>query len=321
MYNGTAVIDVHQHVVPVGSLKMSWEQWAPPRVSGLRRDEIYRDDGTVDPHRYVAHLDEQGIDIALVMAEYSPRVTGLQTIEDMVPLRDEAPDRVGLIAALNPHLHFPVEAELDRQLGFGAVAVKLHPVHGDYAVDRRDLYPVYGRCQDAGVPVVVHCGTSNFVGATNTRADPAPLLDVVRDFPDLRLVLAHGGRGWFYDPAAWMALTFEHVWIELSGLPPHRLPDYYRSFGFERIAPKCIFATDFPAIPGLRKNVEAVAGLGLATAVVERVLWRNAVEVYRLDRIMPALAPAVQRAVAASAGDHPDGDETSHTAHAAPDRS
>jgi hypothetical protein len=289
MLDGITVVDVHQHVVPVGSLRMPWDQWAPPQVTGLRRDEIYRADGTVDPERYVAHLDDNSVDVALLMAEYSPRVTGLQTIEDMVPLRDAAPDRVGLIAALNPHLHFPAEAELDRQLGLGAVALKLHPVHGDYAVNRQDLYPVYARCRDAGVPVVVHCGTSNFAGATNTRADPAPLLDVVRDFPDLRLVLAHGGRGWFYDQAAWMATTFEHVWIELSGLPPHRLPEYYRAVGFERLAPKCIFGTDFPAIPGLRKNVEAIAGLGLPTDVLERVLWRNAAEVYGLDGL-PALA-------------------------------
>jgi predicted TIM-barrel fold metal-dependent hydrolase len=285
MLDGTPVIDVHQHVVPAGSLKMPWDQWAPPRVSGLRRDEIYRGDGTVDPARYVAHLDDQGVDVALLMAEYSPRVTGMQSIEAMVPLRDAAPDRVGLIAAVNPHLHFPPEAELDRQLALGAVALKLHPVHGDYAVDRRDLYPVYARCTDAGVPVVVHCGTSNFAGASNRRADPTPLLDVMRDFPDLDLVLAHGGRGWFYDTAAWMALTSEHVWIELSGLPPHRLPDYYRTVGFERLAPRCIFGTDFPAIPGLRKNAEAVAGLGLAPDILDRVLWRNAVDVYRLDRV------------------------------------
>lgn len=290
MIAGIPVVDVHQHVVPVGSLAMPWEQWSPPRLGGLRREEIYRDDGTVDPARYVRHLDEQGIDIALVMAEYSPRVTGMQTIEAMVPLAEAAPDRVGVIAALNPHLHFPLVAELERQLGLGAVAVKLHPVHGGYALDRPDLYPVYERCEAAGVPVVVHCGTSNFAGASNTFADPSPLLDVVRDFPQLRLALAHGGRGWFYDQAAWMALTFEHVWIELSGLPPSRLPRYYDAIGFDRLAPKCIFGTDFPAIPGLRKNVEAVAGLGLDPEVLERVLWRNAVEVYRLDTVPPMAA-------------------------------
>ena len=76
------MIDVHQHVVPVGSLKRPWEQWAPPGVSGLRREEIYHDDGSVDPARYVAHLDEQGIDIAreLYVSVVLDRATGRNVV-------------------------------------------------------------------------------------------------------------------------------------------------------------------------------------------------------------------------------------------------
>ena len=288
MIDGHAVIDVHQHVVQLDSLKMPIAAWAPPRVSGAGFADIYPD-GVADPARYLAHLDEQGIDVALLMAEYSPRVTGIQPIEDMVPLVEADPSRVGVIAALNPHLHFPLVAELERQLAMGAVALKLHPVHGGYPPDRSDLYPVYARCEERQIPVVFHCGTSNFAGASNQYADPALLAGVVRDFPQLHVVLDHGGRGWFYDAAAWFALTYDHVWIELSGLPPHRLPQYYAGAGFERLAPRCIFGTDFPAIPGMRKNVEAVAGLGLDPAVLEGVLWRNALDVYRLDRV-PGMA-------------------------------
>ena len=288
------VVDAHQHVVRLDSLKMPTAAWAPPGVTRVRLDDIYRG-AVADPVRYLAHLDEEGVDVALLMAEYSPRVTGMQIIEDMLPLVAADPSRVGVIAALNPHLHFPLVAELVRQRDLGAVALKLHPVHGDYPPDRSDLYPVYARCEAEGVPVVFHCGTSNFAGASNRRADPALLAGVIRDFPDLDVVLAHGGRGWSYDAAAWFALTYEHVWIELSGLPPHHLPQYYRTVGFERLAPRCIFGTDFPAIPGLRKNAEAVMGLGLARDVLERVMWRNARAVYRLDRV-PGMAGRLEAA-------------------------
>ncbi len=43
-------------------------------------------------------------------------------------------------------------------------------------------------------------------------------LAVERAAPRAQRRLAHGGRGWFYDAAAFMALTDEHVWIELPGL-------------------------------------------------------------------------------------------------------
>ncbi len=137
------------------------------------------------------------------------------------------PDRVKVIANVNPHLHYPVDEEVRRQLALGAVALKVHPVHAGVAANDRMLYPAYEACQAAGVPVVVHCGTSTFPGSSNAFGDPVALDDVLRDFRSLTLVLAHGGRGWWYDAAAFLALSHERVWIELSGLPPSRLRDYY----------------------------------------------------------------------------------------------
>jgi uncharacterized protein len=57
------------------------------------------------------------------------------------------------------------------------------------------LYPAYLLCQKHELPVVVHCGTSTFPGSTNRHADPALVEDLIRDFPDLTIVLAHGERG------------------------------------------------------------------------------------------------------------------------------
>jgi hypothetical protein len=95
------------------------------------------------------------------------------------------------------------------------------------------------------------------------------LLDaVLRDFPDLQVVLAHGGRGWWYDAAAFLAVSRPNVWIELSGLPPKRLPEYYSRFDLGRLARKWIYGTDWPGVPGQAANARAVASLGLPEDVV-----------------------------------------------------
>lgn len=284
MIDGIPVIDAHQHVVRLSSLKMAWETWAPPRVTGVSPEALWPARDRVDPAAFVGHLDDEGVDVALLMAEYSPRVTGIQPAEDMVDVVAHAPDRLGFVAAVNPRIHFPAVEELERQLDLGAIACKLHPVHGDFALNDRQLYPLYARCQEHGIAVVIHCGTSNFAGASNRRADPAPLADVVRDFPDLTLSLAHGGRGWFYDAAAFLAQTYPNVWIEISGLPPKRLPQYYQRHDLSRLATRFVFGTDFPAIPGLAANVRQVIELGLPEEILTGVLWRNAVRAYRLDR-------------------------------------
>ena len=119
-------------------------------------------------------------------------------------------------------------------------------MHGGFRCDDRALYPAYQVLAERGVPLVVHCGTSSFPGSMNELADPAYLLPVVRDFPTVDVVLAHGGRGWWYDAAAFMALSNDRRVDRAAGLPPKRLPEYYARFDLGRLARKWIFATDWP---------------------------------------------------------------------------
>jgi uncharacterized protein len=277
--DGHRLIDVHLHAAHRRGLKLPWDIWMQSFDSAAV-EALYRADGSVDPAAFDAHLDEQGVDVAVVLAEYSPRVTGMQTVEQLLPLTSP---RVRFAANINPYLHYPVDEELARQLDLGAVALKVHPVHGGFAANDRALYPAYAMCQERGVPVVVHCGTSTFPGALNQFADPILLDDVLRDFRRLSLVLAHGGRGWWYDAAAFLALSDERVWLELSGLPPSRLRSYYAKHNWARLTRRMIFGTDWPDIPGIAANARAVAALCPDEQTIGLVLAGNAERVYRLD--------------------------------------
>jgi predicted TIM-barrel fold metal-dependent hydrolase len=281
MLDGRPLVDVHLHAARLPTLKPAWRTWAQDFGDTGLIDAVYDADGTVDPARFDAYLAAEGVDVALLFAEYSPKVTGIQAVEDLLPLTAHS-DRMRLVANVNPHLHYPVEEELARQLRLGAVACKVHPVHGGFPANDRAMYPAYALCQDAGIPLVVHCGTSTFPGSMNAYADPVLLDDVLRDFRSLDVVLAHGGRGWWYDAAAFLALSHERVWIELSGLPPSRLRDYYARQSWSRLTRKMIFGTDWPGVPGIARNARAVAELCPSDEVAGLVLAGNAARVYNL---------------------------------------
>jgi predicted TIM-barrel fold metal-dependent hydrolase len=281
MLDGRPLVDVHLHAARLPTVKPAWRTWAQDFGDGGLLDAVYAADGTVDPARFDAYLAGEGVDIALLFAEYSPKVTGIQPVEDLLPLTAHS-DRMRLVANVNPHLHYPVEEELARQLDLGAVACKVHPVHAGFPANDRSMYPAYALCQEAGIPLVVHCGTSTFPGSTNAYADPIVLDDVLRDFRSLVVVLAHGGRGWWYDAAAFFALSHERVWIELSGLPPSRLRDYYARQSWSRLTRKMIFGTDWPGVPGIARNARAVAALCPSDEVAALVLAGNAARVYNL---------------------------------------
>ena len=282
MLDGNLLVDAHVHAARLPTLKVHRTQWVLEKGENVDIETLYDDAGTLVPKRFDAFLAGEGVDCALLLAEYSPRVTGIQPIEDLLPLVRHNPARIRCIANVNPHVHYPIRTELERLLELGAVALKLHPVHGNFPANARELYPAYAACEERGVPVVVHCGTSFFPGATNRFADPAYLEDVVRDFPRLTVLLAHGGRGWWYEAAAFMTQLHEHVWIEISGLPPHRLPEYFARFDVERLAQKWVFGTDWPGSPGIRANAAAVSRLGLPADTLAKVLAGNAIELYGL---------------------------------------
>jgi len=282
MIDGLPLVDVHLHVARRPTLKPAWKDWADDFGDEAVMRQVYDRAGTADPGRLEDYLAAEGVDIALLMTEYSPKATGIQPIEDVLPLAARNPRRIKIIANVNPHLHYPVDEELQRQLDLGAVALKVHPVHAGVAANDRMLYPAYEACQAAGVPVVVHCGTSTFPGASNAFGDPVVLDDVLRDFRALTLVLAHGGRGWWYDAAAFLALSHERVWIELSGLPPSRLRDYYARQNWNRLTKRMIFGTDWPGIPGIAANARAVARLMPDEGTAAAVLAGNSVRVYNL---------------------------------------
>jgi uncharacterized protein len=282
MLDGLPLIDAHVHAARLPTLKAAWTTWAHDFGDADTLAQVYDGRGTIDPARFNAYLADQGVDVALVLAEYSPKVTGIQPVEDLLPLTELFGDRFRMIGNINPHLHYPVDEELERQIELGAVALKIHPVHGGFAANDRALYPAYAICQDARMPVIVHCGTSTFPGSSNAFADPVLLDDVLRDFRRLDVVLAHGGRGWWYDAAAFMALSSDRVWIELSGLPPSRLRDYYAGHNWPRLTRRMIFGTDWPGVPGIASNARAVAQLCPDEQTAALVLAGNAARVYHL---------------------------------------
>jgi predicted TIM-barrel fold metal-dependent hydrolase len=282
MLAGRPLVDAHLHPARLPTLKPAWTKWAHDFGDSALLARIYDADGAVIPAEFDHYLAGEGVDIALLFTEYSPKATGIQPVEDVLPLTAHNPARMKLVANVNPHLHYPVDEELQRQLDLGAVALKIHPVHAGIAVNDNSLYPAYALCQAVGIPVIVHCGTSSFPGSRNVFADPILLDDLLRDFPRVDFVLAHGGRGWWYDAAAFTALSSERVWIELSGLPPSRLREYYAKHNWARLSRRMIFGTDWPGVPGIAKNARAVAAL-CSEDVADLVLAGNAARVFNLE--------------------------------------
>ena len=245
--------------------------------------DVYDADGTVDPARFDAYLAAEGVDVALRAGRVQPEGDRDPAGRGPAAADRRHSGRVRLVANVNPHLHYPVEEELARQLDLGAVALKIHPVHGGFPANDRSLYPAYAICQDAGIPLVVHCGTQHVprLGEPLRRPDPARRRAARLPLASTWCSRTAGGAGGTTRPPS-CALVHDRVWIELSGLPPSRLRDYYARHSWPRLTRRMIFGTDWPGVPGIARNARAVAALCPDETTAGLVLAGNAAAVYHL---------------------------------------
>jgi predicted TIM-barrel fold metal-dependent hydrolase len=163
----------------------------------------------------------------------------------------------------------------------GFRGVKLYPTYQQFYANDSRLYPLYAKAQEKGIPVMIHTGSSIFRGSRLKYGDPLYMDDVAVDFPELILLMAHSGRGFWYNRAYFLAKLHANVYMEISGLPPQKLLNYFPEL--ERVADKVIFGSDWPGMPHIRRNIEAIRSLPLEEETKEKILGGNAARILGLD--------------------------------------
>lgn len=179
--------------------------------------------------------------------------------------------------------------ELRRCAEAGFRGVKIHPVTGGFHLNNPDFYPVWGACQDLGLPLMVHTGTTGIgAGAPGGRGIKLKygkvvpdLDDVAADFPDLPIIAAHFGWPWFLEALA-VARHKRNVYIDLSGWAPKYLPAEVLQYCNSVIPDKFVFGSDYPLLSPDRWIAE-FDQLGLKPEVRSRVLYGNACQLLGID--------------------------------------
>lgn len=261
------VLDFHVHPVELQEQR----PWARQLYQDVAPEITARLKDFDDPLVLRRELNRQGVQEAVVLAEAAPLTSGwvynhticaYAAAGNALPAAEGDPPGPWLhpFVSFNPYTQTDIVAEFDSLRERWRVAgVKLTPPYQQYYPADPRMYPLYGRCEELGLPILFHTGLSTFRGTRLKFADPLLLDDVAVDFPRLSIVLAHSGRGVWYEQAALLARLHEHVYLELAGLPPKNLTTYFPDL--RRHASKMIFGSDWPVVPDLAHNVEVVAEL------------------------------------------------------------
>jgi uncharacterized protein len=275
------ITDCHVHINP------QWEM-RPDAVRMLTHTDARAQRFLREPSAFLAYLDECGVDRALLINYVAPDVIGYtEKANDFVSeyVRTD-PRRLVAVGGIRPD-HPDPEREIARLVEtLGIRALKLHPPHQGFRPNgytdgsAPGLRSIYGACERHGVPVIFHTGTSVFPRARNKFAQPLFTEDVAIDFPRLTIVLAHGGRPLWMEEAMFLTRRFPNVYLEVSGIPPSRLLEYFPRL--PELSEKVLFGTDWPGpgVKDIRANLDAFRALPLSADAQRRILEENPLRVY-----------------------------------------
>src|SRR6185295_9601836 len=161
-----------------------------------------------DPRALLDVMDRAGVWRVGLVNYPAPDVMGFTDATNAFSARyaQAAPERLLPYGGVHPRFTRDPAGDVDRLVDLGIRVLKIHPPHqvfpaNAYTSGLDALGAIYRRCEERGLPVMVHTGTSIFPGARSKYGNPLELDDVAIDFPALKLVMAHGGRPLYMDEA------------------------------------------------------------------------------------------------------------------------
>lgn len=170
-------------------------------------------------------------------------------------------------------------AELDRISTAGLKGVKFHPEYQNFQIDDKRVYALYQKCSDLGLIMVFHAGRD--LGFPNSlNAPPKGIRNVVNDFPNAKMVMAHMGGLLLVDE------VLEYVAGSNCYIDTSFSDGYISKADAEKIIKKhgvnkVLFASDCPwASP--KQTLDFIETLDFSAREKQMIYYKNAVELLGL---------------------------------------
>ncbi|MDQ2958272.1 MAG: amidohydrolase [Actinomycetota bacterium] len=164
-----------------------------------------------------------------------------------------------------------------KALDAGARIFKVHVQVGEFDPSDELLDETWGLLSEAGVPVVVHCGSGPLPG---THTGPGPIGLVLQRHPALTAVIAHCGAPEYAEHLA-LAQRYRNVYLDttmvgtrfmnrIAPVPAEVLA------GYRDAGDKIVLGSDFPNIPySYASQIQSLVDWDFGDDWLRHVLWHN----------------------------------------------
>jgi len=233
-----------------------------------------------DPEAVVAMMDRFGV--AMAQIGVNPRKP-----EGALALFDRYPTRFFGEVGVDPNAGMDGVRALEQ-------TVKLHPnikaasaapclLNPQVPIDDKRFYPIYAKCCELGIPI------NMLVGVPGPRVPykcqhPGLLDEVAWFFPELKVVMRHGGDPWT-DLCVKLLLKWPNLYYSTSAWAPKHYPKNVLTFANKRGRNKVLYAGYFPGL-SYERIFSEMDELPLTEETWPAFLRGNALDVYQLHDII-----------------------------------
>jgi predicted TIM-barrel fold metal-dependent hydrolase len=183
---------------------------------------------------------------------------------------------------LDPHKGMKAVKELQDSIeSKGMSGASIDPYLAKIPANDAKYYPLYAKCCELDIPMVISTGPATLVpGAVMEHAAPRFIDSVARDFPELKIIISHGGYPWVQE-AIMVAERNYNVFMELSEYEQHPGSEAYVQAANTIIPDKILFASAHPGVD-FRQAMNLYNELPFAADVRENIMYNNAAKVLGL---------------------------------------
>ncbi len=236
----------------------------------------------------VADLDRYNVEWAVITGRDCETTYGARSNNDsVIEFVRQFPNKFIGFIGLDPHKGMRAIHELKAsvtELGMRGAAVDPYLAQ-IYANDAK-YYPIYAKCCELDVPIIFTTGPATLVpNAIIDHVAPRYIDFVARDFPELKIVISHGGYPWVNE-AITVAQRNRNVFIDLSEYEFSPMAEAYVEAANTMIGDKILFASAHPFVD-FREALQKYEKLPFKPEVKQKIMYDNAAKLLGLKPAAP----------------------------------
>lgn len=265
-------------------------------LRGLTESPIFRDGLLamgLDLDEYVAQAEPVskicqdlrafGIEKAVLVGRDAETTYGFKPNNDELKrFVDEDPDLFCAFAGLDPHKGMDAVRTLEHLVkNEGFVGAATDPIYNKLAIDDAKFYPIYAKCCELNIPMVITTGPARFtVGTTASFAHPDQIDRVANDFPELRLIISHGAWPYIQEMIG-CAFRNKNIYVECSEYEKYPGSEAFIQAAKTILQDRVVFASAHPFVH-YKDAVALYDMFDFSEDIKEKIMYQNAKHVLGL---------------------------------------